>query len=55
MVNVVDPVIPLEAAWMVVLPADAAVASPPAAIVATDVFDEVHAAVLVRSRVELSL
>jgi hypothetical protein len=47
-VNVVDPVIPPEAAWIVVVPAETAVATPLAAIVATDAFDELHAAVLVR-------
>jgi len=54
-VNVVDPVIPPEAAWIVVAPAETAVATPVAAIVPTDVFDELHAAVPVRVRDEPSL
>lgn len=49
------PVTPLETAWIVVVPVAAAVAKPPAAMVAALVFDEDHVAALVRSFVVLSL
>jgi len=46
--NMVEPVIPPEAAATVVCPAARPVAKPVALIVATPVADEVHAAVPVR-------
>lgn len=54
-VNAAVPVIPLCIAVIVVEPAALLVASPPTAIVATDVFKEVQTAVVVRSWVLLSL
>jgi hypothetical protein len=42
------PFTPPEVAWIVVLPAPTPVARPPAPIVATPVFDEVHVTVAVR-------
>jgi hypothetical protein len=50
-VKVVLPVTVPDAALIVVLPALADVATPPAAIVATAVFDDDHVAVVVRFRV----
>ena len=47
-VSVLLPVTPATAAEMVVVPAETPVARPPALIVATPVFDEVHVAWLVR-------
>jgi hypothetical protein len=54
-VNVVEPVIAPEVAWIVVVPCATLVAKPPALIVATFVPEELHVAVAVRSCVELSL
>jgi hypothetical protein len=53
-VSVVEPLTAPEAALIVLFPAATAVASPPAAIVATEVVCEVHVAVLVKFCVELS-
>ena len=53
-VRVVEPLIAPEAALIVLVPAAAPVANPPALIVATLVVCEVHVAVLVRFCVELS-
>ncbi len=47
-VNTLVPVTPPTTAEMVVLPPDSPVAKPPAVMVATDVFDELHVAWLVR-------
>src|SRR6202030_802743 len=54
-VSVVLPVMPVEAAWMVVIPVPPAVAKPAALIVATVTDEELHAAVLVKSCVVPSL
>src|SRR6202030_3411595 len=54
-VSVVLPVMPLEAAWMVVVPVPPAGAKPAALIVATVTDEELHAAVLVRFCVVPSL
>jgi hypothetical protein len=49
------PVTPLETAWIVVVPAAAAVAKPPAAMVAVAVLEDDQVATLVKSLVVLSL
>jgi hypothetical protein len=54
-VSVVLPVMPLEAAWMVVDPVPTAVARPAVLIVATVTAEELHVAVLVRFCVVPSL
>ena len=54
-VSVVVPLIPPVTAWIVVVPADTAVASPAEAIVAVAILDEDQLAVLVKSFVLLSL
>ena len=54
-VRPVDPPIPPEVAWIVVLPAATPVARPPAAMVATLALLELHAAEVVRFCVLLSL
>src|SRR6202163_3847378 len=54
-VSVVLPVMLLEAAWIVVVPAPTAVAKPAALIVATVTAEELHVAVLVRFCVVPSL
>ena len=54
-VRPVDPLIPPEVAWIVVLPAVAPVARPPAAMVATPVLVELQVADAVRFCVLLSL
>ena len=54
-VSPVEPLIPPEVAWIVVLPAATPVAKPPLVIVATDVVDEVQVTELVRFCVLLSL
>src|ERR1700676_3175103 len=54
-VNVVLPVMLLEAAWIVVVPVPTAVAKPAALIVATVTAEELHVAVLVRFCVVPSL
>jgi hypothetical protein len=54
-VNVVEPLIPPELALIVVEPADAPLARPVLLTVATEVLDDCHVAVAVRSCVLLSL
>ena len=54
-VSVVLPVMLLEAAWIVVVPAPTAVAKPAALIVATVTTEELHVAVLLRFCVVPSL
>ena len=53
--SVVVPEMPLETAWIVVVPAATALASPPDAIVAIAAFDDDQLAALVKSFVVLSL
>ena len=54
-VSPVEPLIPPEVAWIVVLPAATPVANPPLVIVAAAVFVEVQVAALVRFKVLVSL
>jgi hypothetical protein len=54
-VNVVEPLVAPDVAWIVVVPCATPVAKPVALIVATFVADELHVAVALRSCVELSL
>jgi hypothetical protein len=54
-VNTVEPVMPLDVALMVEVPAPSALANPPAVMVATEVVAELHVALPVRFCVVPSL